>query len=1579
MSWIQPGLPNSPGTIQGLNVKVAGLERRIMRMEATRTVIQDGAVSGSQVAPGSITGTHIAPGSITTGHIQAGQITAELIAAGAINAGHIQASSINSSHIQANTIVAADIAANTITSNEIATNTITANNIATGTITAVQIAANTITGDRIVSDTITSREISSTTLQALWTESALITGGTIRGGRFVTSTTDTGSRVDIDATGLRGYSSAGVKTFEISSGTGVYIQADPNSVVPTASLNGLIGSRNLLRNPSFEDTTSALDGWAAYNNNLTPPATLDILANSGNTKDGSNIARLTNGSDTTGEMGVSTIFGNWPSVEAGKTYTLSVYGRAAGSGAQFRVHIHWLDASNTIIGTGTTGALVSGVSGSWERAKVSGTAPAGAVRATCYAWVVVPGAGYVFYFDAFQFEEGDVATAYAPPVAAAVPGGVQGAWLGGAMPFAGGGNRVTNSGAEADIAQGGWYANSAANTVARTTEQSAHGQYSFKVTTTAGAGPTNAPYVWSISPNTYPPNDPTKGAREAIAVRPSTRYVASAYFYRPAATTSAATFWLGRDEYDAAGSYVTNSYIDKNLGTIPADTWTRLTWDFTTGSTARYIDIGAFANGLTGAGLVFYVDSFQVEEGAVPTNYSPAPDEILYGSIRSLFIGAGEIKANNIEAGAINAQHIQVTALGGRNLLTNAGFKYWPTSGTDSAGRTNPGFVSALHPGYFQSYDNGGTNGGTVAWSRVANGGPDSTRPSWRLQITGTITQNKGFQSQAVGVNYKLKPNTWYTFSVWCKGNVQPNLSVSNGNRVNGVWRSNPTISSTVWQRYIYSFQMNATGGPATLNGITQTDYMYVMPEITPNGVFNHNVDIQVADWQLEESEGVTTWGPRADEILPGSLGPTQITPNGITTTEIATNTITANNIATDAIQARHVSAGSITASKISVGASTDNRVVNGDFEDNNGELTLPAAWYAGEGNGFVYGATTSSSVPSGKWGLAIPSGNNSVSSRKIPVLPGTQYRVRAILRHDNATNSTYFRINEATSDVAADYISLLNRNSYTELIAPASTISTTNTVYEVTYTVPAGVKYVSVSFYNWTTVAVGSGATASPFLHVDAVRMEPLVTGTLITPLSITAPHIAASTITADKLNVGVGSANLLVNSSFEDPTSPIEGWGIGGGIAAGYFQTQTAGLVAPGSRGTTALVISPNNAAGAAYFGQGWIPMPPNTKVTFSFWVRSNGATNRIAGLMLSSRKQDNTSNANVFSAGDTPISATWQRRICTVTTPVDCKDVFAYVHLAGSSTGEQIIVDDVQLEMGDVATAWSQYISPTVIDGTSVTGALIRTAVTGARTEMDSAGLRIIDSSGNTALAAVAGKLVTGGAISGARVEFGTTGMTVFDSSNNAVSRVRAGGGGIDMLAGSSSAIPGERLARWLNSAGTLALGTIGTFDSSGGHVALTSRAHNNGPSAAYTSIQMYARGPSDENWGSLGIEYDSGAGNRRIKTAVGSQSRTILNDGGGSDFVQVNTNIGEGPIRRIGSTAPTVSVGAGWGSYSITPPPNFSSVFSVQYSISTPTGASIISSHLMGYSTTSLTIAINSSVAQSVQIMVFYYGS
>lgn len=397
----------------GIAQQIADLRRLIGSGTSSRTIIGDGSVDA---------GAKLASGSIVTSNIQAGAITTALLAAGAVVAGSIAADSISAIHLQADSVTAGKIAADAVV----------AGNIAAGAVQAGEIAAGAVSANNISSINLSTLQAVVTTLSALTSNLGSITAGTIQGATIQTAAS--GSRVVINSSGITGYALDGTTvTFNFNTGTGVasltgVVNITSGSIVPSAIPT--IGGGNFINDSSFEDasagSSTVSSNWQLYNNLLSPGPTLDRFALSGGGKDGDYVARLTNGTDTSGDMGVVTAIGasTTPRVKPNTDYTISAYGRPATSGGNFQVLIAWYDASFTHLGSVGT-STISGVSNVWTRVYGTFTSPATAAYAACYAVVVNPASGFVFYFDAMQFEEGKVLTAYQPKITELLPGAIQ--------------------------------------------------------------------------------------------------------------------------------------------------------------------------------------------------------------------------------------------------------------------------------------------------------------------------------------------------------------------------------------------------------------------------------------------------------------------------------------------------------------------------------------------------------------------------------------------------------------------------------------------------------------------------------------------------------------------------------------------------------------------------------------------------------------------------------------------------------------------------------------------------------------------------------------------------------------------------------------------------------------------------------------------------------------------------------------------------------------------------------------------------------------------------------------------------
>lgn len=493
--------------------------------------------------------------------------------------------------------------------------------------------------------------------------------------------------------------------------------------------------------------------------------------------------------------------------------------------------------------------------------------------------------------------------------------------------FLSGGNLVSNSSFEqgvnpdtgADQWFEGWVEVNA--TVAKNTANHMHGSQSAALTALGG--------------DTYLQLTTAK----RIRVRPGRRYYGSAYT-KAAATTRPTYIFV--TYYDASGTQLSQS---NSAGITNSTTeFVRATYLAPAApASAAFADIIVYIGG-SAAGEVHYVDGVQFEEGDTLTAYQPLATEILYSSIRSVFIGAGQVKANNVEAGAIKAQHISVQ-FGGNNVLFNSRVQNALTN--------------------WNLYQNAAGN--TILRDAAVG---RSNLSSIRLDSAATSSQ---LGSVYVGERQRVTPGSTWTASGYGRTNTAAQQGFvilawydANGAYLGGIEGSRVTLTTAAnsWTRV-------SSTGVAPSNAVTVG--MYVVAQQISGAALPTGGSYWYTDMQIEQGEIATGYAPRPDEILPGSVGATQITPSSITADRMVAGTITAasgiiadaaitnakivsvdaEKITTGFLDAARIQAGTITADKITVSLSGANRLLNSNFNDGlTGRGTTYTRWYG------VYEAT---------------------------------------------------------------------------------------------------------------------------------------------------------------------------------------------------------------------------------------------------------------------------------------------------------------------------------------------------------------------------------------------------------------------------------------------------------------------------------------------------------------------------------------------------------------------------------------------------------------------------------------------
>ena len=277
----------------------------------------------------------------------------------------------------------------------------------------------------------------------------------------------------------------------------------------------------------------------------------------------------------------------------------------------------------------------------------------------------------------------------------------------------------------------------------------------------------------------------------------------------------------------------------------------------------------------------------------------------------------------------------------------------------------------------------------------------------------------------------------------------------------------------------------------------------------------------------------------------------------------------------------------------------------------------------------------------------------------------------------------------------------------------------------------------------------------------------------------------IAAGSIKADKLDVTLGGANLVENSSFEvdtDNNGLADGWQTwarGAGDAGRVFtNTRPAGLFPGSTYAQRVTSTTVTNTEASSIQATTLFSISEGVSATISLYGRASVAGN----YSISIRCQDDTGaykgDANFTAAfttetqrfmGTVVIFAGTTKGKITITTPTSL------------SNGHWFEVDGVKAELGNIGSAWSprteellpgtitgELLSATAIDGKVITGATVQTTSTAARgikltsSELagyDNAGVKNFSLTSAGALT-LRGDMTSGSTITGATV----TGSTV-----------------------------------------------------------------------------------------------------------------------------------------------------------------------------------------------------------------------
>lgn len=310
------------------------------------------------------------------------------------------------------------------------------------------------------------------------------------------------------------------------------------------------------------------------------------------------------------------------------------------------------------------------------------------------------------------------------------------------------------------------------------------------------------------------------------------------------------------------------------------------------------------------------------------------------------------------------------------------------------------------------------------------------------------------------------------------------------------------------------------------------------------NGLYSYSSDIYGAAFGVPGGARLTIDPTNGIQMYDGSNNArVLITPAGAASFSGDGDNVTnidGGNIQTQTITATQIAARSIDVGHLNATGYQDNVIKNGVFEGASSTVAL-AGWSKDSNSTSATAIQNSCCGQNGPGTLLLDSGNSfylSASYQAFPVLPGSTYRVSAKI-HAASTSAAAFHAliyenNTSTAGVQRILFSgagagQVNQTSLTFLCNSCAVTSGWQTV-EYTYTVPSGIYWAALVFYNVSGSFSSSTYTA---LNFDDVEMQKQIGAGHIIANSITANEIAANAITTSELNAdSVTSAKIAAGT---------------------------------------------------------------------------------------------------------------------------------------------------------------------------------------------------------------------------------------------------------------------------------------------------------------------------------------------------------------------------------------------------------------------------------------------------------------
>ena len=279
---------------------------------------------------------------------------------------------------------------------------------------------------------------------------------------------------------------------------------------------------------------------------------------------------------------------------------------------------------------------------------------------------------------------------------------------------------------------------------------------------------------------------------------------------------------------------------------------------------------------------------------------------------------------------------------------------------------------------------------------------------------------------------------------------------------------------------------------------------------------------------------------------------------------------------------------------------------------------------------------------------------------------------------------------------------------------------------------------------------------------------------------------------INTSEMALSIGGDNLLNNSSFEDSPSAPTSW-----VAVSC----TASIVTTNqTHGARAVSITPTSATIDNYLMQNVIKamgVLPNTPYTIAGDIyvpaaQTGGLDTRARAIQVYFWDASNTLLGGAVSPQAPNVAGTAQRLSLSFTTPANTDHIEVRLYNGAPSGGGSVQWDSVQLQRGQVATAY-QPRADELLSNTVNTAQIVGNAVTAAKTA-----IAAIDSStGNLTSGAVTAVTIASGAVTAAKTSIAAIDPSSGNLTANSVTATQITAGAVTTVAIAANSVTAEKL--------------------------------------------------------------------------------------------------------------------------------------------------------------------------------------